>query len=99
MTGRPDSLADLQEELRRFRDDRDWAQFHSLKNLAAAVSIEAAELQELFLWANADDEAEILDRCRGAVEDEVADVLIQLLNFAAIADVDVLSAARAKVDR
>jgi NTP pyrophosphatase (non-canonical NTP hydrolase) len=43
-------LADLTEEILRFRDERDWAQFHTPRNLAAALAIEAGEVQELMLW-------------------------------------------------
>ncbi len=46
----PATLAALVDAVRRFRDDRDWAQFHTPKNLAATIAIEAAELQERFLW-------------------------------------------------
>ncbi|AFM11504.1 nucleotide pyrophosphohydrolase [Turneriella parva] len=51
-------MADIQEiivKLRKFRDDRDWAQFHNSKDLALALSIEAAELNELFLWKSAEE--------------------------------------------
>ena len=57
-------MSDFQELLDllvRFRDERDWAQFHDSKNLALALSIEAAELNELFLWKK-DDEAERVDQ-------------------------------------
>ncbi|MEX0689269.1 MAG: nucleotide pyrophosphohydrolase, partial [Pirellulales bacterium] len=46
----PAALATIIEAVCRFRDDRDWSQFHTPKNLAAAIAIEAAELQERFLW-------------------------------------------------
>jgi NTP pyrophosphatase (non-canonical NTP hydrolase) len=59
-------------ELQRFRDDRQWAQFHDSKNLALAISIEAAELNELFLWKEGSSIEEI-DRAR--LQEELADVL------------------------
>jgi len=59
----------LISELTKFRDERDWAQFHNPKDLALALSIEASELNELFLWKKA-DEANI-----EKVKDELADVI------------------------
>ena len=61
----------------RFRDDRDWAQFHSIRNLAAALSVEAAELQESLLWkTDAEVSAMLESSKRDAVSMELADVLI-----------------------
>lgn len=59
-------------ELIKFRDEREWQQFHDSKNLAAAISIEAAELNELFLWKNGND-AENVNEIR--LKEELADVL------------------------
>jgi NTP pyrophosphatase (non-canonical NTP hydrolase) len=60
------------KKLIAFRDERDWKQFHDSKNLAIAISIEAAELNELFLWKTVEQSEEVkLDR----VKEELADVL------------------------
>ena len=59
-------------ELVRFRDDRQWSQFHNSKNLALAISIEAAELNELFLWKEG-AAAEEVDQAR--LKEELADIL------------------------
>lgn len=56
----------------KFRNDRDWAQFHNTKNLAVALSIEAAELNELFLWKTT-DESEQVDAQK--IQEELADIL------------------------
>jgi NTP pyrophosphatase (non-canonical NTP hydrolase) len=93
------SLEAIQHRLATFRDVRGWGRFHTLKDLAAALAIEAAELQELFLWQSVDDEPALLEQRRGAVEDELADVLILALNFAAASDIDVLRALDAKIDK
>lgn len=50
-----DEIQQIITKLRKFRDDRDWEQFHNSKDLALALSIEAAELNELFLWKSAED--------------------------------------------
>jgi len=62
----------LIQELIEFRDKRDWAQFHDSKNLALAISIEAAELNELFLWKNG-KESEEVDKEK--IKEELADIL------------------------
>ena len=65
-------IKEIIDALIKFRDERDWAQFHDTKNLALALSIEAAELNELFLWKDK-EEAEKVDKSRLA--EELADVL------------------------
>ena len=72
------SVLDLASAVSRFMDERDWARYHAPKNLAAAIAIEAAELQEIFLWR---DPADVAADRRSDVEDEAADVAICLLNF------------------
>jgi NTP pyrophosphatase (non-canonical NTP hydrolase) len=61
----------LIDELVKFRDDRNWDQFHNTKDLALAISIEAAELNELFLWKTAED-CELVDKNK--LKEELADV-------------------------
>jgi NTP pyrophosphatase (non-canonical NTP hydrolase) len=62
----------LMDELVKFRDERNWSQFHNTKDLALAISIEAAELNELFLWKTA-EESELVDQNK--LKEELADVL------------------------
>ncbi|MFM7245662.1 MAG: nucleotide pyrophosphohydrolase [Planctomycetaceae bacterium] len=88
----------LLELLRTFRDDRDWKQFHHPKDLAAAIAIEAGELQELFLWKKNDEvEADLAEPSRRrAVVDELADVLICTLLLADRLGIDIDTAVREK---
>ncbi len=72
-------IKELVDLLVRFRDERDWGQFHDSKNLALALSIEAAELNELFLWKK-DSDAEQVDRVR--LKEELADVFAYALMLA-----------------
>ena len=65
-------ISEIIATLVKFRDERDWAQFHDSKNLAAAISIEAAELNELFLWKDVKD-SEKVDKEK--IKEELADVL------------------------
>jgi NTP pyrophosphatase (non-canonical NTP hydrolase) len=74
-----DDIKNLIQQIVKFRDERDWAQFHDSKNLATAISIEAAELNELFLWKTA-EESEKVDKAR--LREELADILIYALLLA-----------------
>ena len=96
-------LTVLQRMVAEFRDERDWAQFHTLKDLAAGLAVEAAELQEELLWVRADEEGSRLEQRRAQIEAELADVVIMALNFANAAEVDlgtiVLAKLRANAER
>lgn len=86
-------------EVCRFRDDRDWSQFHTPKNLAAAIAVEAAELQEQFLWKT---DKEIEQHLKGgpkrkAVVEEIADVLMFALLLADRLEIDVGNAIADKL--
>jgi NTP pyrophosphatase (non-canonical NTP hydrolase) len=72
-------MQDLIQLLRQFRDDRDWAQFHDSKNLALALSIEAAELNELFLWTA---DGELPPSKKQHLREELADVIAYALLLA-----------------
>lgn len=90
-------LARLVRAIRAFRDERDWLQFHNAKDLAAALAIEASELQEVFLWRRAQElEARVQER-RELIEDEVADIAIYLLEFADLLEIDLQSAIERKI--
>lgn len=88
----------LCEELKTFAAERDWEQFHTPKNLASAIAIEAAELQELFLWSRGQQWAELQDaKLKGRTAEELADILLYLLRFADLAGIDLEQAARQKI--
>jgi NTP pyrophosphatase (non-canonical NTP hydrolase) len=90
-------LADLKQRLRVFVAERDWDQFHSPKNLAMALSVEASELVELFQWlTEAESAAPDAERRRRAA-DELADVLVYLVRIADRLDIDLLQAADEKL--
>lgn len=92
-------LEDLTRAIVAFRDRRDWKQFHSLKNLAAGLSIETAELQEILLWKS-DSEVEALRRSasgRRRFAEEVADVLVFGLLFCHEAGLDPAQVVRQKL--
>ena len=83
----------------RFRDERDWSQFHTPKNLAAATAIEAAELQERFLWkTDAEVDQNLADAAkRAGVADEIADVVMFAMLLADRLGIDLAEAITAKL--
>ena len=93
------TIADLQQRAIEFRDRRNWKQFHDLKNLAMGLSIEAAELQELFLWKNGGEIDALLSSDEGCrkVRHELADVFVFLLYLGAAAGVDLAAAVIEKI--
>ena len=93
------TLADLVAAVCRLRDERDWAQFHTPKNLAAATAIEAAELQERFLWkTDAEVERDLADAAkRAGVADEIADVVMFAMLLADRLGIDLAEAVAAKL--
>jgi dCTP diphosphatase len=92
-------LIELRDALRRFAAERDWDQFHSPRNLAAALSVEAAELLEPFQWLTDQQSRDLAPEVRAAVEQELADVLLYLVRLADKLDVDLVAAAWAKMER
>ena len=94
-----DSLLSLRDALREFAAVRDWDQFHSPRNLAAALSVEAAELLEPFQWLTDEQSRDLPPETLAAVEQELADVLLYLIRLADKLDVDLEAAARAKIVR
>ncbi|MBA2952000.1 nucleotide pyrophosphohydrolase [Streptomyces himalayensis] len=94
-------LAGLQRRLAEFAAARDWQQYHTPKNLAAALSVEASELVEIFQWLTPEESAAVMDDPESAhrVTDEVADVLAYLLQLCEVLGIDALAALDAKIDR
>jgi NTP pyrophosphatase (non-canonical NTP hydrolase) len=92
-----DPLLLLRDALREFAAERDWDQFHSPKNLATALAVEAAELLEPFQWLTEAQSRELPEATRAAVEQELADVLIYLVRLADTLGVDLAQAAQAKI--
>jgi NTP pyrophosphatase (non-canonical NTP hydrolase) len=91
----------LTAAIREFAHSRDWERFHTPKNLAMALSVEVAELVELFQWLTPEESAALTDTPEGraATEDEIADVAIYLLRLADVLGIDVGDAVAAKVSR
>ena len=70
------TVEEITAKIREFRDQRDWSQFHSPKDMAEAISIEASELLEHFLWRSAEESQQVAITRKEAVSDEIADIPI-----------------------
>jgi NTP pyrophosphatase (non-canonical NTP hydrolase) len=93
------SIQDLIQKLIAFRDERDWQQFHNPKDLAAALSIEAAELQELFLWKQPGALDLDCPEQQARLEEEVADVAAYLLMLCHELQIDLSLAVQRKIQK
>jgi dCTP diphosphatase len=90
-------LGRLQQLMRQFAEERDWQQFHTPRNLATALSIEASELLEHFQWQRPEDPPELPEEKRQPVAEEMADVLLYLVRLADVTGIDLVAAADAKL--
>lgn len=86
-------------KIRDFRDARDWAQFHNPKDMAIAISIEASELLEHFLWKNPAETASRVETHREKIEEEIADIAIYLFELADNLGIDLAAAMERKLAR
>ncbi len=91
------SFNDLTERLAQFAKERDWEQFHSPKNLAMALIVEAGELVEPLQWLSEDETKDLSEAQRQALSEEAADVLLYLLRFCDRVGIDLEQAAWAKI--
>lgn len=97
MDAQTDPLIALRDQLRGFVAERDWAQFHTPKNLASALSVEAAELLEPFQWLRSGELDELTAETQTDIRHEMADVLNYLVMLADKLNVDLIAAAREKI--
>ena len=95
------TVGELRAAVAAFVAEREWEQFHTPKNLAMSIAIEAAEIMEHFQWLTAAESAAVLDdpEMHHAVADELADVIIYCLSFANSAKIDITTAVLAKLER
>jgi NTP pyrophosphatase (non-canonical NTP hydrolase) len=95
-----DSIQQMQQQAVIFRDQRNWMQFHTLKDLAISVSLEAAELLENFQWKSPDEIASMIlnPKTTTAIGHELADVLVYLLLLADCLKIDLHKAFEEKLE-
>jgi dCTP diphosphatase len=89
----------LLEQVRKFRRERDWDRFHSPKNLAMALMVEAGELVEHFQWLTEEQSSSLPPDKLAEVRDEIGDVLIYLVNICDKLGVDPVAAAHDKLEK
>lgn len=89
------NISELQDLIIKFREDRDWKQFHNLKDLLIGLNIEVSELQELFLWKS---DLEISNIEKEKIENEIADIFIFLTYIIKEFDIDLVNAVKRKID-
>ena len=91
-----DTIQTITQKIIAFRDQRNWQQFHNPKDLAISISLEAAELLEVFQWTGADTQADTKEKM-DKIKEELADVLIYSLMMAHDLDLDVLQIIQDKL--
>ena len=92
------NLQELKSRLHAFAEERDWDQFHSPKNLAMALIVEAGELVERFQWLSEEESQDLSDSALKEVAKEIADIQIYLVRLADKLNIDILAAAEAKLE-
>ncbi len=90
-------LEELRDRMREFAAERDWDQFHSPKNLAMALSVEASELMEVFQWLTEAQSRALAPEAKAAASEEVADILLYLVRIADQLGIDPAESARSKI--
>jgi NTP pyrophosphatase (non-canonical NTP hydrolase) len=93
MTDKNTTLQELKDMVTKFSLDRDWRKYHTQKQLAISICLEAAELLENFQWDG------LTKQDKKNIEDELSDVLFNVLNFAIVSDIDIATSFRDKFKR
>lgn len=96
-TQQKNTLDELSDLVRNFVSEREWGQFHTPKNLASALCVEASELLEPFQWLKSGCDEELSDEKRTEIRHEMADVFLYLLMLADKMEVDLIEAAKEKM--
>jgi len=91
-------MKELREKIRRFVEERNWKQYHSPKNLAIGLSVEANELLELFMWLSEDESRNLPTERMAKIREEVGDVTNYLINFCDSVGIDPLECANVAKD-
>ena len=101
MSDKQTSLQEIKSIIKTFVDERDWQQFHSPKNLSMSISIESAELMELFQWLSLEEAKEVMKAgdIRDNAIDEIADIMIYAIAFCNRNNIDISSAIKQKIKK
>ena len=93
------NISEIQNQLKKFAIERDWEQFHTPKNLAMALSVEASELVEIFQWLNVEESNSPNQRQIEEINTEVADIAMYLLRFCCVLGIDLEKEIESKLER
>ncbi len=93
------NISEIQNQLKKFAIERDWEQFHTPKNLAMALSVEASELVEIFQWLKAEESNSLDQRQIKKINNEVADIAMYLLRFCSVLGIDLEKVIESKLER
>ena len=93
------TIEEITSQIRAFRDERDWKQFHNPKEMAVAIAVEAGELLEHFTWKTATQSEQCAKEKRNEIAEEMADVAILLFEMADNIGTDLSAAIQAKLTR
>jgi NTP pyrophosphatase (non-canonical NTP hydrolase) len=92
-------LRKLRKEVNKFADDRRWGKYHTPKNLAMSVAIEAAELMEIFQWKTPAESLKLSPKEKAHLSEELADVFLYLVRLGDRFDIDLIEAANSKIKK
>ena len=90
---------DTIDKIIKFRNDRDWSQFHTIKDLCLGLGIEVAELQEIFLWKNDQDLSKTITNQKEKIADEIADIFIFIAYISNDLDINLNNAINKKIEK
>ncbi len=93
------NIEEVTQRIRAFRDARDWEQFHNPKDMAIAISLEAGELLEHFLWKGPQEVDARVESHEEEIKEEIADIAIYLFELADNLGIDLLAAMSAKIEK
>ena len=92
-------IEEIIQKIKKFRDERDWMQFHDAKNMAVSIIIEASELLEHFQWKSRQEVEEYITKNKEEVRDEIADIALYLFELADNLGIDLLDAMERKLEK
>ena len=91
-------MESLREDIKKFAEERDWGKYHSPKNLAMALSVEASELLEIFLWLTETESQNLTKLQLKNLKEEIGDVMIYLINISSKFGLDPIECAKQKIE-
>jgi len=94
-----EDIKKITEKIKKFRDDRDWMQFHDSKNMAVSIILEASELLEHFQWKTTEEVEEYAKQNKGEIKDEIADIALYLFELADNLGINLIEAMEQKLKK